>query len=109
VHYARTLFLDRSAANLQPSATPSDSYVIAIITEFDLSFDKYIQDFVAQVGAVFDALLQFVVGGAAITPVANNVAAFEAFITANDASQHPPNTGMFQAYTFTVQEILANG
>jgi hypothetical protein len=109
VHYARTLFLDRSAPNLQPGASPSDSYVIAIITEFDLSFDKYIQDFVAQVGPVFDALLQFVVGGAAITPVANNVAAFEAFITANDASQHPPNTGLFQAYTFTVQEILANG
>lgn len=111
VHYARTLFFDRSQPNLQPgmNPNPNDSFAIAIITEFDGSFDAYIQDFVSQVGTVFDALLQFVVGGAAITPVANNVQAFEQFITTNDASQNPPNTGMFQAYTFTVQQILANG
>jgi hypothetical protein len=108
VHYARTLFLDPSTPNLQPGAAPSDSYVLAIITEFDGSFDAYIQDFVSQVGPVFDALLKFVVDGAALIPVADHVAAFEAFITTNDASQHPPNTGLFQAYTATVQEILAN-
>ncbi len=107
VHYARTLFLDASTPNLQPGTNPSDSYLIAIITEFDGSFDKYIQDFVSQVGKVFDAMLQFVVGGPAIIPVADNVAAFEAFITLNDASQHAPNTALFQAYTLTVQQILA--
>ena len=48
------------------------------------------------------------VGGAAVTPVANNVAAFQAFIALNDASQHPPNVTLFQAYTATVQEILAS-
>jgi hypothetical protein len=108
VHYARTLLLDASAPNLQPGATPSNSYVLAVITEYDGSFDAYIQDFVAQVGTIFDALLQFVVGGAAVTPVADNVAAFEAFIALNDASQHPPNTGLFEAYTATVQQILAS-
>lgn len=107
VHYARTLALDPAAPNLQPSATTT-SFVLGIITEYDGSFNAYIQDFVSVVGPVFDALLQFVVGGAAVTPVANNVAAFEAFIAQNDASQHPPNGGMFQAYTATVQEILAN-
>jgi hypothetical protein len=108
VHYARTLLLDASTPNLQPGGNPGDSYLIAVITEYDGSFDAYIQDFVSQVGQVFDALLQFVVGGAAVTPVANNVAAFEAFITLNDASQHQPNTSLFQAYTATVQTILAS-
>jgi hypothetical protein len=107
VHYARTLVLDPSVPNLQASAT-STSFVLGIVTEFDGSFDDYIGDFVKVVGPVFDALLQFVVGGAAVTPVADNVPAFEAFITKNDASQHPPNGGLFQAYTATVNTILAN-
>ncbi|HEY0781932.1 MAG TPA: hypothetical protein VGE98_05710 [Thermoanaerobaculia bacterium] len=107
VHYARSIVLDPASPNLQPSAT-STSFVLGIITEYDGSFDAYIGDFVAIVGPVFDALLQFVVGGAAVTPVADNVAAFQAFITANDASQHAPNQGLFQAYTATVATILAN-
>jgi hypothetical protein len=109
VHYARILFLDASTPNLQPAGKPGDSYVIAVITEYDGSFDAYINDFVSQVGAIFDALLQFVVGGPAITPVANNVAAFQAFIALNDASQHAPNNNPFyQAYPATVQQILAS-
>ncbi|HYH79221.1 MAG TPA: hypothetical protein VEX86_05470 [Longimicrobium sp.] len=107
VHYARVLVLDRSVANLQPGGG-TDSNVFAVITEYDGSFDKYIGDFVSQVGAVFDALLQYVVGGAALIPVANNVQDFSNFITLNDASQHEPNTGLFQAYDFTVQKILAD-
>src|ERR1700712_1173083 len=101
VHYARVLLLDASAPNLQPSGNPNDSYLFAVITEYDGDFNAYIQDFVSQVGVVFDALLQFVVGGAAIIPVADHVAGFEAFITLNDVSQHAPNTGLFQAYTAT--------
>lgn len=108
VHYARVLVLDRTVANLQPSGNPEDSYVFAVITEYDGSFDKYISDFVSQVGAVFDALLQFVVGGAALIPVADNEQDFLAYITTNDASQHAPNTGLYQAYPFTVQKILAD-
>jgi len=106
VHFARSILLDPSAPNLQPSAT-STSFVIGIITEFDGSFDDYIHDFVVVAGAVFDDLLQLVVGGAALTPVADNEAAFGAFIQQNDASQHPPNGGLYQAYTATVQQILA--
>ena len=107
VHYARFLLLDRSTANLQPGATPSNEMVLAVITEYDGSFQAYIGDFVAQIGQVFDALLQFVVGGQALIPVANNVAAFDAFVAANDASQHQPNEGLYQAYPQTVQQILA--
>lgn len=107
VHYARFLLLDRSTANLQPGATPSNEMVLAVITEYDGSFSAYIGDFVAQIGQVFDALLQYVVGGQALIPVANNVAAFNAFVAANDASQHQPNEGLYQAYPQTVQQILA--
>lgn len=107
VHYARFLLLDRSTANLQPGGAPSDQLVLAVITEYDGSFQAYIGDFVAQIGQVFDALLQFVVGGQALIPVANNVVAFSAFVAANDASQHQPNEGLYQAYPQTVQQILA--
>ncbi|HYR11004.1 MAG TPA: hypothetical protein VEQ60_24705 [Longimicrobium sp.] len=107
VHYARFLLLDRSVANLQPGGGSSDELVLAVITEFDGSFQAYIGDFVAQIGDVFNALLQFVVGGSAVTPVQNNVAAFSAFVSANDASQHQPNEGLYQAYPQTVQQILA--
>jgi hypothetical protein len=110
VHFARFLLLDRSQPNLQPKlsdAVSSDTLIISVITEYDGSFNAYINDFVAQLGGVFDVLLSFVVGGAALTPVANNVAAFEAFITANDASQHLPNNTLYSAYPQTVQQILA--
>jgi hypothetical protein len=107
VHYARFLLLDRSTANLQPGGS-TDQLVLAVITEYDGSFDAYIGDFVAQIGDVFNALLQFVVGGQAITPVQSNIPAFVAFVTANDASQHQPNEGLYQAYPqMTVQKILA--
>jgi hypothetical protein len=106
VHYARFLLLDRATPNLQPGGS-SDQLVLGVITEYDGSFQAYIGDFVSQIGNVFDALLVFVVGGQALIPVANNVAAFSAFVTANDASQHQPNEGLFQAYPQTVQQILA--
>jgi len=110
VHYARSLLLDGSKASLQPgmSPSPNDSFVLAIITEFDGSFDAYVSDFCAQAGDAFNAMLKFVVDGAALIPVQNNVTAFGVFIAANNASQQPPNNGpMFQAYTWTVQQIKA--
>ncbi|MDN2709068.1 hypothetical protein O0880_06460 [Janthinobacterium sp. SUN118] len=111
VHFARFTLLDRSQANLLPnakSAGPSDTLVIGVITEYDGNFNSYIEDFVAQLGQVFDALLQFVEGGKPLIPVANHVSAFEAFITANDAAQHAPNIGLYSAYPQTVQKILAS-
>lgn len=107
VHYARILLFDVSVPNLQPG-TGKGPFVIAVITAYDGSFDAYIQDFIAKVGTVFDALLQFVVGGPALTPVADHVNGFLDFVQANDASQHAPNTGLYQAYPYTVQQILAN-
>jgi hypothetical protein len=111
VHFARFELLDTSKPNLIPNMLkanqPSSTLVIAVITEYDGSFDAYISDFVDQLGAVFNTLLGFVVGGAALTPVANNLTAFEAFITSNDASQHAPNNTLYAAYPQTVQQVLA--
>jgi hypothetical protein len=122
VHYARFLLLDRAAPNLQPSATPSDQLVLAVITEYDLDFTKYINDFVSQIGDVFNALLAFVQGAEGVIPVQSNVQAFLDFVIANDASQHFPNNGqtspvppaqgpggLYEAYPgVTVQQILAS-
>jgi hypothetical protein len=105
VHFARIMILDRSDSNLQPDL--KGPYVLAVITEYDGDFQAYIGDFVAKVGSIFDALLKHVVGGEAIIPVKDHVAAFGAFVAANDASQHEPNKGLYQAYPQTVQQILA--
>lgn len=111
VHFARFELLDTSKPNLIPDMSkvnqPSSTLVIAVITEYDGSFNAYIGDFVAQLGDVFDTLLGFVVGGAALVPVANNLTAFEAFISINDASQHSPNNTLYAAYPQTVQQVLA--
>jgi hypothetical protein len=109
VHYARTLYLDTSSANLQPGASSTGPFVLGIITEYDGSFNAYIGDFVKQVSAPFNALMKFVVGGDKVIPVENNTAAFAQFIAANDASQHAPNTGLFEAYPYSVQDIKAAG
>ena len=105
VHYARALMLDRSSPNLQPTVedkkvVSKGPFVIAIITEYDHDFDRYIHDFVVKVGRVFDALLQFVPGGKEVTPVAQHEDAFGRLLAENNV----PSL-LFQAYTATVQEI----
>ncbi|HYW10322.1 MAG TPA: hypothetical protein VE871_00130 [Longimicrobium sp.] len=123
VHYARTLFLDLSAPNLQPSLTGTGPWVIGVITAYDGDFNAYIQDFVNNAHEAFDAILSLVEGGAAVIPVKDNVVPFQKFIAANDASQHAPNNGtpltptsgddppvpggLYQAYPQTVQLIKA--
>ncbi|AIY41741.1 hypothetical protein LT85_2583 [Collimonas arenae] len=107
VHFARFLVLDRGQPNLQPTGAASNTLLIGVVTEYDGNFNSYISDFVGQLGPVFDKLLSFVVGGAALIPVASNVAAFQAYITVNDASQHVPNNTLYAAYPQTVQQIRA--
>ena len=109
VHYARFVLFDASSPNLQPMANSTGPFQLAVITTYDGSFDMYIQDFVQQLGDVFDALLGFTADGAALVPVKNNVTQFTAWIKANDASQQPPNSSLSQyaAYPYTVQAILA--
>jgi hypothetical protein len=105
VHYARALMLDRSAPNLQPTVkdkkvVSKGPFVIAIITEYDHDFDRYIHDFVVKVGEVFDALLQFVPGGKEVIPVIDHETEFGNLLAENNV----PSL-LFQAYTATVQEV----
>jgi hypothetical protein len=106
VHYARFLLLDRSSPSLQPGAGKGP-FVLAVITEYDGDFQAYIQDFVAKVGPIFDVLLSFTVGGKEITPVADHISAFIAYVRKYDASQQTGAPGLYQAYPQTVQQILA--
>ena len=57
VHYARFVLLDTSSPSLQPGSG-TGPFVLGVITEYDGDFDAYIQDFVDEVGTVFDALLR---------------------------------------------------
>jgi hypothetical protein len=108
VHYARTAIMDTSVQNLQPSPKfDGGPYVIGIFTEYDGDFNAYIQEFVEQIAGAFNIVLKYVVGGPAVLPVQDNLAAFQAFLAANDLSQQAnlPNGQLFSAYTQTVQEI----
>ena len=110
VHFARFVIFDSSTENLQPDlagGTTSSTYKLAVITEYDGSFNAYIQEFVNEVGDIFDILLSFTSDGQHCVPVAKNVAAFQAYVAKNDASQ-PPNNGLYSAYPQTVQQILAS-
>lgn len=109
VHFARFVVFDRSKPNLLPSLGSTGSLSLAVITDYDGDFDIYIQDFVTQIGGVFDDLLKMVDGGDALVPVAKNVPAFTQFIQQNDLSQNAPDKffSLYCAYSYPVQQILA--
>jgi hypothetical protein len=110
VHFARFVLFDAASPNLAPTPGSSGPFSLAVITTYDGDFDIYIQDFVAQLGDVFNALLELTPDAAGLVPVKDNVAAFTAWIKQNDLSQQPPNGGLSQyaAYPYTVQTILAD-
>ncbi len=107
VHYARFVILDASTPNFQPG--PTGPYKLAIITTYDSDFDTYIQDFVNNIGMIFDALLSVTSDGAHLVPVSQNVAAFTEYVSKNDVSRNPPSSSFIQfgAYPCTGQQVLA--
>ncbi len=107
VHFARFLLLDRSSPTLQVTATSTGPYVLGVITEFDGKFEVYVQAFINQVGAIFDALLSLTSDGADLVPVSKHVKKFNAYVKAHDLSQMPNGPGLFSAYELTVQQIRA--
>ena len=93
VHFAR--FLPEAGFSLGLSQT------LWVLTEYDGTFDQYIQDFVNQMGDIFDGLLGFVDNPPPV-PVKDNVAAFGAWVSA-----HNEKSNLYSAYpTLTVQTIL---
>jgi hypothetical protein len=90
VHFARFVFL-------------SNNTQLAVITTYDGSFDQYINDFIDEIGDVFNALLAHM-SGAPPLPVQKNRDAFLAYVKANDLRGIEP---FYSAYPrSTVLDIL---
>ncbi len=90
VHFARFVFLDRNTK-------------LAVITTYDGSFEDYINEFIDEIGDVFNALLAHV-DGAPPLPVQQHRREFLAYVQANDLRAIEP---FYSAYpTATVVDIL---
>ena len=70
VHFARFVFLSKNTQ-------------LAVITTYDGSFDKYINDFVDEIGGVFNALLAHMADAPPL-PVEKNRDAFLAYVKKYD-------------------------
>jgi hypothetical protein len=91
VHFARFVFL-------------SNNTQLAVITTYDGSFEQYINDFIDEIGDVFNALLAHMSGTPPL-PVQKNREAFLAYVKANDLRGMDP---FYSAYPgSTVLDILS--
>lgn len=89
VHFARFVFIEER--------------LLAVITTYDGSFDRYINSFIDAIGGVFDKILVHVEGAPPL-PVSDNREAFLAFIKKHDLGAVPP---FYSAYpALTVRDIL---
>lgn len=92
VHFARFAFLGEEK--------------VAVITTYDGDFDAYINEFVNEIGDVFNALLQHVEGGSPV-PVQSHREEFLQFVRDNDRRCVGP---FYSAYPDkTVLDITAAG
>ena len=90
VHFARFVFL-------------SNNTQLGVITTYDGSFEQYINDFIDEIGDVFNALLAHM-SEAPPLPVQKNRDAFLAYVKANDLRGLEP---FYSAYpSSTVLDIL---
>jgi len=69
VHFARFVFLDKTR--------------LAVITTYDGSFEDYLNDFINEIGEVFDALLAHMADAPPL-PVEQNRQAFVDYVRAHD-------------------------
>lgn len=93
VHFARFVFL-------------SNNTQLAVITTYDGSFDKYINDFIDEIGDVFNALLSHM-NNAPPLPVQKNRDAFLAYVKGNDLRGIEPFYSAYpQASVITILDAL---
>ena len=94
VHFARFVFL-------------SNNTQLAVITTYDGSFDKYINDFIDEIGDVFNALLAHMNDAPAL-PVQKNRDAFLAYVKEHDLRGIEPFYSAYpQASVITILDALS--
>ena len=111
VHYARFILFDRSKEDLRPTLGPNGPtgqgpFAFGVITEFDGDFETYTQQFIDEIGFLFDLGLSFTTDGQSLIPVQQHPKEFIEYVRKHNLSVHPPNEGLFNAYPLTVKEIL---
>ena len=94
VHFARFVFLENNTK-------------LAIITTYDGSFEDYLNEFIDEIGDVFNALLQHM-DGAPPLPIQQNRSAFRDYIKANDLGGIGPFYSAYpQATVLDIQAALS--
>ncbi|MEP6606558.1 MAG: hypothetical protein ABJA60_10645, partial [Nitrosospira sp.] len=94
VHFARFVFLENNTK-------------LAIITTYDGSFEDYLNEFIDEIGDVFNALLQHM-NGAPPLPIQQNRSAFRDYIKANDLGGIGPFYSAYpQATVLDIQAALS--
>ena len=95
VHFARFVFL-------------SGNTELAVITTYDGTFENYINEFIDEIGDVFNALLQHM-DGAPPLPVQKNRAEFLSYVRANDLRAIEPFFSAYPASTvLDIKDALSN-
>lgn len=94
VHFARFVFLENNTK-------------LAIITTYDGSFEDYLNEFIDEIGDIFNALLQHM-DGAPPLPIQQNRSAFQDYVKANDLSGIEPFYSAYpQATVLDIQAALS--
>jgi len=78
---------------------------LCMISVYDGDFTNYIRDFIATIGSVFDAVMELVEGGEALTPTSTNIEAFIDWVHAHDLFQAPD----FPTDLFALQQAAIGG
>lgn len=93
VHFARFVFLENNTK-------------LAIITTYDGSFEDYLNEFIDEIGDIFNALLQHM-AGAPLLPVQQNRDAFGDYVKANNLGGIEPFYSAYpQATVLDIQAAL---
>jgi hypothetical protein len=93
VHFARFVLMENNTK-------------LAIITTYDGTFDDYLNEFIDEIGDVFNALLQHM-DGAPPLPVQQNRSAFRDYVKANDLGGIDPFYSAYpQATVLDIQAAL---
>ncbi len=93
VHFARFVFLENNTK-------------LAIITTYDGSFDDYLNEFIDEIGDVFNVLLQHMKDAPPL-PIQQNRSAFRDYVKANDLGGIEPFYSAYpQATVLDIQAAL---